>query len=166
MERKGLQGVTPRGFPTHLDTAGLTTVALSLVPSAVKSKIREVFCWPGWYTVSTYKRETEVGLHERKHHENSHFQRRHSHCVRSVGSRTRAHPGGWRTDHTCRLVPPGGAPCAALQRVSLRPAWPRREWGQRALRSRTRGRRSRCSDHRGWWVSLRLWAFLGGRACS
>ena len=65
MERNGLQGVTPHGFPTHLDAAGLTTVALSLVPSAVKSKIREVFCWPGCYTVSTYKRETEDSPQER-----------------------------------------------------------------------------------------------------
>src|SRR5258707_3231159 len=86
-------------------TAGSTTVALSLVFPAVKSKIREVFCWPGWYTVSTYKRETAIGLQERKHHENSHFQRRHCHRVRSVGSGTRAHPGGWRPDHACRLVP-------------------------------------------------------------
>lgn len=36
-------------------TAGLTTVALSLVSPSVKSKIREVFCWSGWYTVSTLK---------------------------------------------------------------------------------------------------------------
>src|SRR6266581_3745100 len=106
-----------------------------------KSTIGEVFFWPRWYTVSTYKRETEVGSQERKHHENSHFQRRHSHRFRSVGSGTRAHPGGWRTDHACRLVLPGGTPCAALQRVRLRPAWPGREWGHTALRGRARGRR-------------------------
>src|SRR5258708_28214141 len=60
---------------------------------AMKSKIREVFFRPGCYTVSTYKRKTEVGPQERKHHENSHFPRWHSHRVRSVGSGARAHPG-------------------------------------------------------------------------
>src|SRR5713226_6414407 len=127
--------------------------------------MEEVFFWPGWYTVSTCKRDTEDSPQERKHHENSHFQRRHSHRVRSVGHRTRAHPGGWRTYHAYSLDPPGGTPCAALQRVRLRPAWPREEWGQPALRGRARGRRSRCPDHRGWWISVRLWSFLGGRSC-
>jgi hypothetical protein len=38
--------------------AGLTTVAISLFPQHVKSKIGEDFCWPGCYTVSTDKKET------------------------------------------------------------------------------------------------------------
>src|SRR5438105_12674229 len=96
--------------------------------------MREVCCWTGWYTVCTYKREIEVGLHERKQYENGHFQRWYFHRVRSIGSGTRAHPGGWRLDHACRLAPHlGGMPCAALQRVRLRPAWPRGKWGQRTV---------------------------------
>jgi hypothetical protein len=36
-------------------------VAISLREQAVKSKIGEDFFWPGWYTVSMYKRETAYG---------------------------------------------------------------------------------------------------------
>jgi hypothetical protein len=65
------------------------------------------------------------------------------------------------TDHACRLVLPGGTPCAALQRVRLRPAWQGREWGHTALGGRARGRRHPRPDHRGWWISVRLWSFFG-----
>src|SRR5215470_9045383 len=70
----------------------------------------------GCYTVSTDKRKTTVGPEERKHHENSHFPRWHPHRVRSVGSRTRAHPGGWRTLCPIILVWAGTCqtPCATL----------------------------------------------------
>src|SRR6266851_3326525 len=71
---------------TPQETHGcLTTVALSLFPEAVKSKIGEVFFWPGCYTVYTCKRETADGPQERKHHEHSNFKRWHKNCIRQAG---------------------------------------------------------------------------------
>src|SRR2546426_9363783 len=97
----------------------------SMVCTRKKSKIGEVFFWPGWYTVSTCKRETAYSPQERKHHENSHFQRRHSHRVRSVGPGACDHPGGRCDRHSLSRGIVGRGPGTTFHRVRLRPAWPR-----------------------------------------